>query len=303
MSIDPDQIVDRRRLKRRVTAWRTLAIVTIAGLLFLLVQEQVGDRIAGDHVAWLEIRGIITEDRYRQETLRKLADNERSRALIIYIDSPGGTTYGGEELFLELRKIGKEKPVVAVIGTLGTSAGYLVALAAERIYARTTSITGSIGVLLETAEFSQLLNKIGVSTDTVKSGEFKSTPSPFQPLTESGRAVVQSMVDDSYRWFVEILAERRNLTLEDARILGDGRVYTGRQALDARLIDALGASTEARQWLESHHNISEDLPLRDVLDRDNRGGLLGRILGLAEKMVSSERLTLDGLVSVWQSDL
>jgi protease-4 len=303
MSIDPDQIVDRRRLKRRVTAWRTLAIVTIAGLLFLLVQEQVGDRIAGDHVAWLEIRGIITEDRYRQETLRKLADNERSRALIIYIDSPGGTTYGGEELFLELRKIGKEKPVVAVIGTLGTSAGYLVALAAERIYARTTSITGSIGVLLETAEFSQLLNKIGVSTDTVKSGEFKSTPSPFQPLTESGRAVVQSMVDDSYRWFVEILAERRNLTLEDARVLGDGRVYTGRQALDARLIDALGASTEARQWLESHHNISEDLPLRDVLDRDNRGGLLGRILGLAEKMVSSERLTLDGLVSVWQSDL
>ena len=88
MSIDPDQIVDRRRLKRRITAWRTLAIVTIAGLLFLLVREQVGDRIAGDHVAWLEIRGIITEDRYRQESLRELADNERARALIVYIDSP-----------------------------------------------------------------------------------------------------------------------------------------------------------------------------------------------------------------------
>ena len=303
MSIDPDQIVDRRRLKRRITAWRTLAIVTIAGLLFLLVREQVGDRIAGDHVAWLEIRGIITEDRYRQESLRELADNERARALIVYIDSPGGTTYGGEELFLDLRRIAGEKPVVAVIGTLGTSAGYLVALASERIFARATSITGSIGVLLETAEFSRLLDKIGVGTDTVKSGEFKSTPSPFQPMTETGRAVVQSMVDDSYRWFIEIVAERRHLAIEDARVLGDGRVYTGRQALKARLIDAIGASGEARDWLESHHDISKELPLRDVFDRDNRPGLLGRLLGLAEKMVSSERLTLDGLVSVWHPDL
>lgn len=303
MSIDPDQIVDRRWLKRRITAWRTLAILTVAGLLFLLLQQQVGDRFVGDHIAWLDVRGIITEDRYRQENLAKLVKSEQTRALIVYIDSPGGTTYGGEELFLVLREIADKKPVVAIIGTLGTSAGYLVALASERIYARETSITGSIGVLLETAEISQLLSNIGVTTDTVKSGEFKNTPSPFQPMTETGRAVVQSLVDDSYLWFVEILAERRNFAMADARRLGDGRVYTGRQALAASLIDALGSTIEARQWLESQHNISEKLPLRDVSDRDNREGLLGRILGLAEKMMSSERLTLDGLISVWHPEL
>ena len=301
-STDPDQIIDRRRLKRRITAWRTLAIVAVVVSVFLLVREQIGERIAGDHVAWLDVHGLITEDRSRQASLGDLIDNEHALALIVHIDSPGGTTYGGEELFLALRKVAAEKPVVAVIGTIGTSAGYLVALASERIYARATSLTGSIGVLMETAEISQLLDKIGVNTDTIKSGEFKNTPSPFQPMSETGRAVVQSVVDDSYRWFIEILAERRDLAVEDARVLGDGRVFTGRQALAAQLVDELGATADARRWLETHHEISKDLPLREVFDSDLRDGLLRRIFGIAQKMVLSERLTLDGLVSVWHPD-
>ena len=302
MSVDPDQIVDRRRLKRRITVWRTAAIAAIVLTLFLVIQQQFGGTIGGDHVAWLDVRGLIVEDRDRQESLNDLTANARARALIVYIDSPGGTTYGGEELFRALRKVADRKPVIAVIGTLGTSAGYLVALASERIYARATSITGSIGVLIETAEISQLLDRIGVSTDTIKSGEFKNTPSPLQPMTETGRMVVQSVVDDSYNWFIEILAERRNLAVDRARSLGDGRVYTGRQALDAGLIDELGAAADARRWLESQHAIPKDLPLRNAFDPKSGQGLLGRILGLAQKMVFSERLTLDGLVSVWHPD-
>ena len=256
MSTNPDQIIDRRRLKRRITAWRTLAIVAAVAALALVVQNQIGDQIGGDHVAWLNVRGIIIESRDREESLRRVAEDDRAKALIVYIDSPGGTTYGGEELFHGLREIASEKPVVAVIGTLGTSAGYLVALASERIFARATSLTGSIGVLMETAEISKLLESIGVSTDAIKSGAFKGTPSPFEPMSEVSRTVVQSVVDDSYRWFVGILAERRGLSPDEARKLSDGRVYTGRQALKAGLIDELGAAANARQWLEHQHNIS-----------------------------------------------
>ncbi|MDA0261990.1 MAG: signal peptide peptidase SppA [Proteobacteria bacterium] len=303
MSFDPDQLVARRRLKRRITAWRTLAIAAIVAAAFLLLREyadsRIGGRFGGDHVAWLEVTGIIVADPLRQERLKELLGDKRAQALIVYIDSPGGTTYGGEELFEALREIAEEKPVVAVIGTIGTSAGYLVALASERIFARATSLTGSIGVLLETAEISQMLGKIGVRTDTVKSGEFKNTPSPFEPMTQTGRAVVQSVVDDSYGWFLGLVAERRDLTLEDARRLGDGRVYTGRQALESGLIDELGAPDDARRWLQSQHDIPDDLPLRDIRYREDRDGIFGQILGLAEKMVFSERLTLDGLVSVW----
>ena len=108
MSTDPDQIIDRRRLKRRITAWRTLAIVAALAALALVVQNQIGDRIGGDHVAWLNVRGIIIENRDREESLRRLAEDDRAKALIVYIDSPGGTTYGGEELFHSLREIASE---------------------------------------------------------------------------------------------------------------------------------------------------------------------------------------------------
>lgn len=300
MSIDPDLIVDRRRLKRRITLWRTLAILAAIAALGLLAQDRIGADIGGDHVAWLEVRGIIVEDRRREDGLRRLADDDRAKALIVHIDSPGGTTYGGEELFHGLRRIAGEKPVVAVIGTLGTSAGYLVALAGERIFARASSLTGSIGVLMETVEVSRLLGKIGVGTETIKGGEFKDTPSPYQPLSEAGRTVVQSVVDDSYRWFLDILADRRGLEPDRARLLGDGRVYTGRQALAAGLIDEIGAAAAARRWLERQHDVSADLPLRPVLDPAGEEHFLRRLLDLAEKMVFSERLTLDGLISLWQ---
>ena len=300
MSIDPDLIVDRRRLKRRITLWRTLAILAAVAALGLLAQDRIGADIGGDHVAWLEVRGLIVEDRDREDGLRRLADDDRAKALIVHIDSPGGTTYGGEALFHGLRRIAGEKPVVAVIGTLGTSAGYLVALAGERIFARASSLTGSIGVLMETAELSQLLGRIGVGTETIKGGEFKDTPSLYRPLSEAGRAVVQSVVDDSYRWFLDILADRRGLPPDRARLLGDGRVYTGRQALAAGLIDEIGAAAAARRWLERRHDVSADLPLKRVLEPAGEEHLLRRLLDLAEKMVFSERLTLDGLISLWQ---
>ena len=299
MSLDPDALVDRRRLKRRLTLWRTLAIVVAVVLVAVVFRDQVRGLTGKPHIARFSVSGIITDDPRRAEALSRVAENGDAKALIVHINSPGGTTVGAEGLFHAVRKVALEKPVVTVIGTLGASAGYLVALAGDHIVARATSLTASIGVLVETAEFSRLLDKLGVSTEAVKSGALKNVPSPFEPLDETGRAAVQAVVDDSYQWFVDIMVARRPLNRPRALELADGRVFTGRQALAARLIDELGGESDARKWLETTHGVSIELPTHDVELEDSDLGLLFRLLGLAEKTLFSERLTLDGLISVW----
>ena len=254
--------------------------------------------MAGPHVARLVIHGLIIDDRERIAALRRLAEDNRARALIIRLDSPGGTTQGAEELYLALREVAERKPVVAVIGAFGASAAYLAALAADHIVARTTSLTGSIGVLVETAEFSGLLDSFGITTDTVKSGALKSEPSPLRPMSEEGRAVLAAVVEDSYQWFVALVAERRHLDRADALALADGRIFTGRQALAAGLLDALGGEAEARDWLAETSGVSLGIPTRDIAIERREG--LWRLLRSAGKTLLSERLTLDDLVSVWQ---
>ena len=298
MALDADHLLDRRRLKRRLTLWRALAIIGALALIAVLFADRLSGYVAGPHVARLAIHGLIIDDRERIAALRRLAEDNRARALIIRLDSPGGTTQGAEELYLALREVAERKPVVAVIGALGASAAYLAALAADHIVARTTSLTGSIGVLVETAEFSGLLDSLGITTDTVKSGALKSEPSPLRPMSEEGRAALAAVVEDSYQWFVALVAERRHLDRADALALADGRIFTGRQALAAGLLDALGGEAEARDWLAETSGVSLGIPTRDIAIERREG--LWRLLRSAGKTLLPERLTLDGLVSVWQ---
>ena len=298
MALDADHLLDRRRLKRRLTLWRALAIIGALALIAVLFADRLSGYVAGPHVARLAIHGHIIDDRERIAALRRLAEDSRARALIIRLDSAGGTTQGAEELYLALREVAERKPVVAVIGALGASAAYLAALAADHIVARTTSLTGSIGVLVETAEFSDLLDSLGITTDTVKSGALKSEPSPLRPMSEEGRAALAAVVEDSYQWFVALVAERRHLDRADALALADGRIFTGRQALAAGLLDALGGEAEARDWLAETSGVSLGIPTRDIAIERREG--LWRLLRSAGKTLLPERLTLDGLVSIWQ---
>ena len=205
-------------------------------------------------------------------------------------------------MFHAIREVAEAKPVVAVIGDLGTSAGYLVALAADHIIARESSITGSIGVLIQTADLTQLMEKLGVSTEAIKSTTLKAAPSPLEPITPEARAATQAVVDDIYRWFVDLVADRRGFTPVEALLLSDGRVFTGRQAVANNLIDGIGGMDEARQWLQTTFSVSADLP---VVGIDPRRGLSLTLdfLGLARKTLFSETLRLDGLVSVWQPEV
>ncbi|HTI87408.1 MAG TPA: signal peptide peptidase SppA [Alphaproteobacteria bacterium] len=301
MPLEADQAVDRRRLKRRLSIWRAAAVIAVAALAVVVVNRTKGTLSPFDrpHVERLSVDGVISEDPDRSAALKAVEKNDRVKALIVSINSPGGTVVGSEELFRELRAIAAKKPVVAVMGTLAASGGYMTALGADHIVARDGTITGSIGVIMQTADVTGLLKKLGIEPEAIKSAPLKAVPSPLEPLTDEGREATRGLVLDMYDMFVTMVADRRGLDADVAKKLADGRVYTGRQALAARLIDEIGGEDEARAWLESAKGVPVTLPISDVrIEKENKD-LLGLVGGSLGKALFSERLTLDGLLVLW----
>ena len=301
MSLDPDRLLDRRRLKRGIAVWRALAVAALVALalggaaIFL-----PGD--SGERVARLWISGLIVDDPERDEIIAALRDDDAVKAVVMRLDSAGGTAVGGEALHLSLRSLAEAKPVVAVLGTTATSAAYMAALAADRILAREASLTGSIGVLFQTAEFTALLEEIGVRAEAIRSGPLKGKPAPFERLDEGTRQAVTGVVADIHEYFLRLVMERRALDRETALALADGRVFTGNQAVEAGLVDAIGGEDEARAWLARARGVPATLPADDVAPRDE-GGLFGLLGAALERFPPVRRLALDGLIAVWHPDL
>lgn len=311
-------LVDRRRLKRRLALWRLLAVAAVIGAIAILVSQN--EELAASagfkpHVARLSISGVITDDREQRELLEKIAESGQVKAVILSINSPGGTTTGGEALFEVIRATAEKKPVVAVFGTVATSAAYLAAVASDHIVARSNSITGSVGVILQWAEVTEMLKSLGIRVEEIRSGPLKAVPSPFEPLGEEARAVTKEMVEESERWFRGVVGERRGIDPETVPGLVAGRIYSGRQALEYRLIDRIGGEKDAREWLAETHGVSRDLDVVDWKTEESGGfGLLGsftretaQMLGIPERAAhfllapldSARAIQLDGLVSLW----
>ncbi|TQF76923.1 signal peptide peptidase SppA [Elioraea sp. Yellowstone] len=303
MSLETDLLIDRRRLKRGLALWRVVAILAVFAAAAVALRDSGPARtLLGAHVARLAVTGLITEDRERDQALRDLARDGRARALIVAIDSPGGTVAGGEALHRALAEVARAKPVVAVMGGTAASAGYMIALPAQRIFAREATVTGSIGVIMQTVEFSGLMERLGISAQAITGGSLKDEPSPFRPLSPEGRAALAAVVQDLHAQFIAMVAEGRGMAEPEVRALADGRVFTGRQALAAKLVDAIGGEAEARAWLAAEKGVPADLPLRDVTAAGERRWL-SRLLRDARKAVSDERLSLDGLFAVWHPSL
>ena len=167
--------------------------------------------------------------------------------MILDINSPGGTTTGGEAMYDAIRRLAEKKPVVAVCGTLATSAAYIVALATDRIFVYGNTITGSVGVIFQWAEVSELMRTLGVKVEEVKSGPLKAVPNPFEPTDEKGRALAEEMVQEAKVWFVDLVGKRRNIEPEAVPGLTDGRVYSGRQAVALKLVDEIGDEKGGRE--------------------------------------------------------
>jgi protease-4 len=304
---DADLLVDRRRLKRQLSSWRAAALLLFVAVIAVGVGRIAGLRGSGDYIARVAVTGVIVDDPRREELLRLLHDDNRAKALIVRIDSPGGTVVGGENLFRNLRRVAEKKPVVAVMGQTAASGGYMAAVAADWIVAREGTLTGSIGVLLQTTDVTALLRKLGVEMEAIKSSPLKAVPSPFENLTEEGRRATRVVLEDTYEMFVGMVAERRKFERAKALEVADGRVFTGRQAKTIGLIDALGGEAEALDWLRKQKGISERLAVEDVkMRRDDplwREMLSQAMALVGGKSYLTERLTLDGLVALWHPDL
>ncbi len=264
MSVSADYLLDRRRLSRQVTFWRVaaFAVAALAILALGLRYSGLGGGLGRGHIARLRISGIITGD---DRTVSALGDIDKSnaRAVILDIDSPGGTTAGSERLYDEIRRIARTKPIVAVVGAVGASGAYITALGADRIFVLQTSIVGSIGVLAEYPNVSGLLDKLGVKYETIKSSPLKAVPNGLEPTSDAARAAIAAIIDDSFAWFKGLVRERRGMNDEELARVDDGRVFTGRQSLPLKLADALGGEREAIDWLNADKGVPKNLPVRD----------------------------------------
>jgi len=322
MSLEADTIVDRRRMRRKLTIWRVFAfafaIVAVVALAATLTGTKMGfAERPGAQIARIAIRGLIRNDQERVEALEALGKADRAQAVIVHIDSPGGTTAGSEQLHTALRRLAGRKPMVVVVDGLAASGGYIAAMAGEHIVAQETSLVGSIGVLFQYPNVSDLLKTIGVKVEEIKSSPLKAAPSGFEPTSPEARAAIESIVKDSYAWFRGMVQVRRNIDGVLLDNVADGRVFTGRQAVDLKLIDTLGNEQAAVDWLVKEKGIDAKTPVRDWSLRSRFGdlsflhlfgvaaldavglGSLARLLDQSGTVQAIERLNLDGLLALW----
>jgi protease IV len=321
MSLDSDVIVDRRRIRRKLTFWRVIAaVVAIAAIVGIAVVATPSGRSAfttSGEIARVHIEGLIRSDNDRVEALERL-ENSRAAAVVVHINSPGGTTAGSEQLYDALTRLKAKKPLVVVVEGLAASGGYITAIAADHIVAQQTSLVGSIGVLFQFPNFTDLLKTVGVKVEEVKSSPLKAAPNGFEPTSPEARAALDSLVKDSYAWFRGMVKERRGM--DDALLdkVADGRVFTGHQAVDLKLIDQLGDEKTAVAWLVAEKGVKSGLPVRDYKLEPRFGdltflktaasvtldalgfGSIARQIERAGVAQAVDRLSLDGMLALWQ---
>ncbi|HZY67383.1 MAG TPA: signal peptide peptidase SppA, partial [Devosia sp.] len=261
--IDPSHAIPAAsQLRRSRFRWRMLAFVAlIVAVLAGTARFATENGLSGDTIARIDIDGTIASDPKRLKVLEEIGESDDVKAVVIAINSPGGTTAGGEELYDAIGKLRAKKPVVAYVKELGASAAYMAAIASDRIFVRRLSIVGSIGVLFQTTDASKLMQTIGIDLDKVASGPLKAEPDLDEPMTPEVRQSLQALVDDSFSWFVDIVAERRGMSRAEVLPLADGRIVTGNQGIANKLVDEVGGEAEAIAWLEANKSIKADLPV------------------------------------------
>ena len=275
--LERDFYEERRRKWRRSAFWRGFLLAAVLAALIAAWVGSAGLELARAHVARFEVSGIITDDPERDELLEELADSEHVKAVIVRINSPGGTTAGSEALFASLRRVAEKKPLVAELGEVAASGGYVAAIAADHIVGRGNTLTGSIGVIMEYPDLTQVMQRLGIELETVRSSELKAEPSPFRPTNPAARARDEALVAESYRWFRDLVGERRAIDGPALDAVANGGVFTGRLALENGLIDEIGGEPEALAWLESREAGLARLPVREW-EVEREGPLGERIL-------------------------
>lgn len=320
MSPDPEMLADRRRLRRKLSFWRVLGVLGAIAAVVAVGLAAFGRSsltTPRGQIARISVDGFITGDQRMTELFRQVGEARGVSGVVISINSPGGTTTGAEELYRGIRGLAGKKPLVAFVDGTAASGGYITAMAADHIVARETSLVGSIGVLFQYPDLSKLLDLVGVQVQEIKSAPLKAEPSPFHPTSPEARAALQAVVNDTFDWFKRMVADRRKLSDAELGLVSSGRVFSGRQGVDLKLVDALGGERDAIAWLEREKGVRTDLPVRDWKPRGSAdfdlwtamafgADLIGSsdIAGALRRASSAARLgNLDGLLAVWHPGL
>jgi protease IV len=321
MSLDSDIIVDRRRIRRKLTFWRVMAaliaIAAIAGFALIATPGARGSFASAGSIARVQIDGLIRSDSERTRALERL-ENSQAAAVIVHVNSPGGTTAGSEQLYDSLTRLKAKKPLVVVVEGLAASGGYITAIASDHIIAQQSSLVGSIGVLFQFPNFTELLKTVGVKVEEVKSTPLKAAPNGFEPTSPEARAALDALVKDSYAWFKDLVKQRRGMDDTQLEKVVDGRVFTGRQAIDLKLIDQLGDEKTAVTWLEEQKGVKKGLSVRDYKLEPRFGdlpflktaasvtlealgfGSIAHQIAQTGLVQAVDRVGLDGMLALWQ---
>jgi protease IV len=305
-------------MRRKLTFWRvSAAVIALLAVIGAAVALAPGSRLfpPGAYIARIKVQGLIRGNQDRVAALDRLS-RSRARAVIVHIDSPGGTTAGSQQLYDSLRALQAKKPMVVVVDGLAASGAYIAALSSEHIIAQDTSLVGSIGVLFQYPNFTDILKTIGIKVEEVKSSPLKAAPNGFEPTSPQARAAIEAIVLDSYNWFKELVKDRRKMNDVQLAQVADGRVFTGRQGVGLKLVDGLGNEKTALAWLEREKKVPADTPVRDYaleprfseLSFLHLAAWTFEAVGLSAMahrietwgaVQAVERLNLDGLLALW----
>ena len=300
MAFSADTLLERIKLKSQVSFWRNIAIISFVAIGLLIISNTFNLNPDNAFIARLDVKGIIVTDSKRIETLIDIKNNNNAKALIINVDSPGGTIVGGETLHNAIVEISKVKPVVVTMGNIAASGGYMVAIAGDRVFSRKGTLTGSVGVILQSFDATKMAEKIGIDFVTFKSGDMKAVPTPTARINPKQRQIIQNAIDEMQGYFIGLVKDKRNLEPEQLEIISDGRIFTGTQALEHNLVDAIGGQAEAVEWLRTEKKIPKSIKVRqikvkrpnDILDK-----LSTKILG---KSINYDIYNSNGLMAIWK---
>ncbi|MET0156022.1 MAG: signal peptide peptidase SppA [Rickettsiales bacterium] len=271
------------RIEERKSArfWKSATFILLLASILVIFRHDVmhafGKKSGADHIARIRLDGFITEDRDRNAFLDELAKDDSVKAVLLHIDSPGGTLVGGEDLYRHLKRIRAKKPLVALAGGTAASGAYMAAVAADRIFVRYGSIVGSVGVVFETVNLVGLAEKAGVSMLSYASGALKAQPSPFEKPSPEAVKVVKSLVDDIQDMFLGMVTSERKLSPENVALISDGRIFSGKRGVEIGLADAVGDEEDALKWLREEKKLDEKLRVVDKEPKKSRQNFLERL--------------------------
>ena len=288
MSLEFELYEEKRRKMRRFSFLKGSAVTIIFIVVAMFIWNE--DIVPSPHIAMFKVVGEIYDDSNRDRILNEIAENENVVGVIVKINSPGGSVVGAEALYESLTSISKKKPVVVSIGEIGASAAYLVALAGDKIFARGNSLVGSVGVIVQYPDLSKLAEFLGVSMQVIKSGEVKGGVNIIGPSNARAIKNQESLVNDSFVWFKNLVSERRKLSGIDLEKISDGQLFTGRMALDLGLIDAIGSTEQAIKYFQTRGKKFQGISVRDWSEEQSQSMFWKTFLGLDTSILGTNKI-------------